>query len=62
MIRSSTAADTSSHCPGDLLPSVPLLALDRQYAALRAEIHAAISRVCDSGRFVLGPDVAELEV
>ena len=44
-----------------LLPSVGLLALDRQYAVLREAIRAAIDRVCDSGRFVLGPDVAELE-
>lgn len=44
-----------------LLPSVPLLALDRQYAVLRDEIRAAIERVCDSGRFVLGPDVTDLE-
>jgi len=48
------AADT-------LLPSVGLLALDRQYAVLREAIRSAIDRVCDSGRFVLGPDVAELE-
>jgi dTDP-4-amino-4,6-dideoxygalactose transaminase len=40
---------------------VPLLALDRQYAALREQIREAINRVCDSGRFVLGPDVADLE-
>ena len=45
----------------DLLPAVPLLALDRQYAVLRDEIQAAITRVCDSGKFVLGPDVVELE-
>jgi len=44
-----------------LLPSVGLLALDRQYAVLREAIRSAIDRVCDSGRFVLGPDVAELE-
>jgi dTDP-4-amino-4,6-dideoxygalactose transaminase len=43
------------------LPSVPLLALDRQYAVLKDDIRTAIERVCDSGRFVLGPDVAELE-
>ena len=43
------------------LPAVGLLALDRQYAALRDEIRAALDRVCDSGRFVLGPDVADLE-
>ena len=45
----------------DLLPAVPLLALDRQYAVLRDDIQAAIARVCDSGRFILGPDVTELE-
>ena len=44
-----------------LLPSVGLLALDRQYAGLREEIRMAIERVCDSGRFILGPDVHELE-
>jgi len=43
------------------LPSVPLLALDRQHAALREQMRAALDRVCDSGRFVLGPDVQELE-
>ncbi|MFM9025431.1 MAG: DegT/DnrJ/EryC1/StrS family aminotransferase [Planctomycetaceae bacterium] len=58
MIRSST--DTQPPA-ADLLPGVPLLALDRQYAALGAEIRAAIMRVCDSGRFVLGPDVDDLE-
>ena len=52
-------ADTTP--ASDLLPAVPLLALDRQYAVLRDEIQAAVGRVCDSGRFVLGPDVTELE-
>jgi len=44
-----------------LLPAVPLLALDRQYAVLRDAIRSALDRVCDSGRFVLGPDVSDLE-
>jgi len=62
MIRSSSATDaTPSASSGELLSAVPLLALDRQYAELRDEIQRAIVRVCDSGRFVLGPDVAELE-
>jgi dTDP-4-amino-4,6-dideoxygalactose transaminase len=43
------------------LPAVPLLALDRQYAVLRDEIRSALDRVCDSGKFVLGPDVHDLE-
>jgi dTDP-4-amino-4,6-dideoxygalactose transaminase len=60
MIRRSTEATTTRDTEA-LLPAVPLLALDRQYAVLREEIREAIHRVCDSGRFVLGPDVAELE-
>jgi len=63
MIRRSTDADATEtdRSTTDLLPAVPLLALDRQYDSLRDDIRAAINRVCDSGRFVLGPDVAELE-
>jgi dTDP-4-amino-4,6-dideoxygalactose transaminase len=40
---------------------VPLLDVQRQYQAIRQEITQAIARVCDSGRFVLGPDCEELE-
>ena len=36
---------------------VPLLDLTGQYASIRAEIDAAIARVVDSQRFVLGPVV-----
>ena len=65
MIRHSASADTTrasdTSAENDLLPAVPLLALDRQHAALRDEIRGAIERVVDSGRFVLGPDVSELE-
>ena len=58
--KHSNAADDSPEA-GGFLPAVGLLALDRQYAVLREEIRAAIDRVCDSGRFVLGPDVSDLE-
>jgi dTDP-4-amino-4,6-dideoxygalactose transaminase len=58
--KHANSADDSPEA-GGFLPAVGLLALDRQYAVLREEIRAAIERVCDSGRFVLGPDVAELE-
>ncbi len=62
MIRRSTDSVPASDSPTThLLPSVPLLALDRQYEVLREEIRDAINRVCDSGRFVLGPDVTDLE-
>jgi len=46
--------------PG-VAPGVPLLDVQRQYQSLREEISAAIQRVCDSGRFVLGPDCEQLE-
>jgi dTDP-4-amino-4,6-dideoxygalactose transaminase len=40
---------------------VPLLDVSRQYHPLKQELMAAIGRVCDSGRFVLGPDCEQLE-
>ena len=40
---------------------VPLLDLQAQYAPLREEILAAITRVCDSQRFIMGPEVDALE-
>ncbi len=43
------------------LSSVPLLDVGRGYRELREEILTAIARVCDSGQYVLGPDVTELE-
>ena len=41
--------------------SVPLLDLEAQYQPLRSEILAAITRVCDSQRFIMGPEVDALE-
>jgi dTDP-4-amino-4,6-dideoxygalactose transaminase len=40
---------------------IPLLDLDAQYRPLREEILAAIVRVCDSQRFIMGPEVEALE-
>jgi len=40
---------------------VPLLDLGRQHAGLKAEILAALGQVCDSGGFVLGSAVTQLE-
>ena len=40
---------------------VPLLDLKPQYQALKAEIDAAIERVCDSQYFILGPSIKALE-
>jgi dTDP-4-amino-4,6-dideoxygalactose transaminase len=40
---------------------VPLLDLAAQYGTLRDELLAALTRVCDSQRFILGPEVEALE-
>jgi dTDP-4-amino-4,6-dideoxygalactose transaminase len=40
---------------------VPLLDLQPQYAPLRADILSAITRVCDSQQFIMGPEVEQLE-
>lgn len=41
--------------------SVPLLDVNRATAELRAELLASVTRVIDSGKFLHGPDVAQLE-
>ena len=41
--------------------NVPLLDLQAQYRPLRDELLAAVARVCDSQRFIMGPEVAALE-
>ena len=41
--------------------SVPLLDLEAQYRPIREELLAAIIRVCDSQRFIMGPEVEALE-
>jgi dTDP-4-amino-4,6-dideoxygalactose transaminase len=41
--------------------AVPLLDLEAQYRPIRDEILAAIARVCDSQRFIMGPEVDALE-
>jgi dTDP-4-amino-4,6-dideoxygalactose transaminase len=40
---------------------VPLLDLKPQYRALKAEINAAMERICDAQSFILGPAVKQLE-
>ena len=42
-------------------PKVPLLDLQAQYQPLRDDILAAVTRVCDSQRFVMGAEIAVLE-
>ena len=42
-------------------PLFPFLDLDAQFRSIRAEIMPAVERVLASQKFILGPDVAELE-
>src|SRR5438552_16998162 len=41
--------------------SVPLLDLTAQYRPIRDEILAAMTRVADSQRFIMGPEIEALE-
>ncbi len=41
--------------------AVPLLDLTRQYAGLREQVRSTLDRVCDSQRFILGPEVEAFE-
>jgi dTDP-4-amino-4,6-dideoxygalactose transaminase len=40
---------------------VPLVDLQAQYQPLRDEILSAVTRVCDSQRFIMGPEIPALE-
>jgi len=40
---------------------VPMLDLSRQYASIREEVLSAIARVCDSQRYILGPEAVTFE-
>jgi len=40
---------------------VPLLDLQAQYRQIRAELLAAVTAVCDSQRFIMGPEIEALE-
>ncbi len=44
-----------------LITSVPLLDLQAQFRPIREEVLAAVARVCDSQRFIGGPEVEGLE-
>jgi len=41
--------------------TVPLIDLQAQYAGIREQVLAAITRVCDSQRFIMGPEVDAFE-
>ncbi len=51
----------NNSAPETEIRGVALLDLKRQYEELKDEITDALKRVCDSGAFVLGPEVKTLE-
>ena len=53
--------DSSKPAPAAPSRGVPLLDVNRQYQTIRQEVLKAVERVCDSGRYVLGPECEELE-
>ena len=60
-MSSSNHPKNAAVSPNSTSTPVPLLDVSRQYQPLKQELMAAIGRVCDSGRFVLGPDCEQLE-
>ena len=48
--------------PQPVKRAVPLLDLKPQYQSIKADVDAAIAKVCASQYFILGPEVQELEV
>src|SRR4051812_40732648 len=58
MIEFSVTMKSAGH---KAATEVPMLDLSRQYAAIRGEVLAAVTRVCDSQRYILGEEVALFE-
>jgi dTDP-4-amino-4,6-dideoxygalactose transaminase len=65
MDRSTANQSASANRPAassSTTPSpVPLLDVKRQYAPLREQLLAAVTQVCDSGRYIFGPECEQLE-
>ena len=59
MTGAALVSASASNASTDL--SVPLLDLVAQYEPIRDDILTAITRVCDSQRFIMGPEVEGLE-
>jgi dTDP-4-amino-4,6-dideoxygalactose transaminase len=59
----SIAVQSKESIPsGSLSMQFPFLDLKAQYSQIRAEIQQSVTRVLDSQHFILGPEVAALEV
>jgi len=55
------SSSSTVHTPDPESAGVPLIDMSRQYQSISGEMTAAVTRVLDSGRFVLGPDCQQLE-
>lgn len=60
-MTSSTSAQKQNPATTPAVNGVPLLDLKRQYLPLKAEMDRAVLNVLDHGKFILGPEVKELE-
>lgn len=60
-MKPTTNAHEAAATSSTTHPGVPLLDLGRQHAPLEDQISARLRRVCETGAFVLGPEVKELE-
>jgi dTDP-4-amino-4,6-dideoxygalactose transaminase len=56
-----TDAHLFNHPAAELPTSIPMLDLSRQFEQIRAEVLAAVGRVCASQHYILGPEVEALE-
>jgi UDP-2-acetamido-2-deoxy-ribo-hexuluronate aminotransferase len=54
-------SDAKSHPARQATASLPFVDLQSQYRALKPRIDARIQRVLDHGRYIMGPEVDELE-
>ncbi|HEX3871459.1 MAG TPA: DegT/DnrJ/EryC1/StrS family aminotransferase [Pirellulales bacterium] len=57
----STPGKDAASNPSPNATPVPLIDMQRQYRELEPDLLAALTSVCASGRFVLGPECGELE-
>lgn len=60
-MKSTVTSPRTEAQTGSQTAPVPLLDLHRQYQTLREEVLSAITRVCDSQSYILGPEVEALE-
>jgi len=61
VVRSPTDTPAVANAAGKGVSTFPYLDLEAQFAGIKSEVMAAITRVMESQHFILGPEVAALE-